>query len=452
MAARLPASKNPPGPKSGVLRLLQTFKDPLASAISLRKEYGDIAYVRLGPKHIYIISNPEAIREVLVQHHKSFHKGQALQGARRLLGTGLLTNEGESHRRNRRILQPHFHHERIAAYARDMSTYARRTRDAWRDGQTIDMADEMMRTTLTITGKALFDVDVEADKELLAVLSTGVEDFNRVVLPAAGFIDRLPLPNSRRHMKARKELDRRIYAMIEERRADLGQRHDLLDMLLMAQDSEEGTGGLTDQQVRDEAVTLLLAGHETTANAMTWTWYLLSQNPEAEAKMHAEVDRVLGSRAATFEDVPNLKYTRMVMAEGMRMFPPAWIISRQSTAEVQVAGYTLPKGSLVIMPQYIVHRDERYFPEPDQFLPERWEPEAQAKQDRPKYSYFPFGGGPRVCVGEPFAWMEGQIILASIAQKWKLRLVPGHPVEPLPQLTLRPKYGLKMTVQARRTN
>jgi cytochrome P450 len=332
----------PPGPRSGVLRLLQTYRDPLGSALDLRRRYGPIAHVRLGPRHIYIVNDPEAIREVLVGHHRSFRKGQALQNARRLLGDGLLTNQGEPHRRQRRILQPHFHHERIAGYARVMTSFAQRARDRWQPGQEVDVADEMMRLTLGITGKALFDVDLEEEPELLAALSAGVDDFNRIVLPAAALVDKLPLPSSRRARAMRARIDAHIARMIAERRQAPEKHPDMLTMLLLAQDTEGDGGGMSDRQVRDEAVTILLAGHETTANAMTWTWYLLSQHPEAEAKLQAEAREVLQGKPATVEDVPRLRYARMVMAEGMRLFPPAWIISRQALESVQIAGYRVP--------------------------------------------------------------------------------------------------------------
>jgi cytochrome P450 len=238
-----------------------------------------------------------------------------------------------------------------------------------------------------------------------------------------------------------------VYRLIEERRRSGADRGDLLSMLLLAQDTEGDGGRMTDLQLRDEAMTIFLAGHETTANALTWTWYLLSRHPDVEARLHAEIDSALGGRAASVDDMSALPYTRMVLAESMRLYPPAWIVGRRAMGPFQANGYTIPARSIVLMSQYTMHHDARWFPDPERFDPERFAPDRQA--DRPKFAYFPFGGGPRVCIGEQFAWMEGMILLATIAQRWRLRLVPDHPVAMQPIITLRPKYGMRMTVEAR---
>jgi cytochrome P450 len=235
--------------------------------------------------------------------------------------------------------------------------------------------------------------------------------------------------------------------LIEERRRSGEDRGDLLSMLLLAQDEEDQSGGMSDVQVRDEALTIFLAGHETTANALTWTWYLLSENPAAEAKLHEELHAVLGSRVPTVEDFPRLRYTEMVLAESMRLFPPAWAIGRRAINECEIGGYTVPARSLVLMSQYVMHRDARYFPEPERFDPARWTPEA--RESRPQFSYFPFGGGPRRCIGEGFAWLEGVLLLATLAQHWQMRLVPNHSVGLRPVITLRPKYGMRMIMTKR---
>ena len=240
---------------------------------------------------------------------------------------------------------------------------------------------------------------------------------------------------------------KKIYRMIDERRKSGTDRGDLLSMLLLAQDTEGDGGGMTDLQLRDEAMTIFLAGHETTANALTWTWYLLSEHPDVEARFHAEIDSALGSRLPTVDDMAVLAYTRMVLAESMRLYPPAWILGRRALGPFEANGYEIPARSIVLMSQYVTHRDARWFPDPERFDPERFSPERQA--ERPKFAYFPFGGGPRVCIGEQFAWMEGVILLATIAQRWKLRLVPGHPVALQPIITLRPKHGMAMAVEAR---
>jgi len=267
------------------------------------------------------------------------------------------------------------------------------------------------------------------------------------MLPFSEYFEKLPLPSIRRFEKARDRLDQTIYGLIHERRASGDDTGDLLSMLLLAQDEEGDGGGMTDKQVRDEALTLFLAGHETTANALTWTWYLLSQNPECEAKLHQEIDSVLEGRPPQMTDLPQLRYTEMVFAEAMRLYPPAWAIGRMSKSAFEMGGVHVPAKSICISSPYVMQRDPRWFPDPERFDPERWTPEA--REARPKFSYFPFGGGARVCIGERFAWMEGTLAIAAIAQKWKLRLAVGQRVEPLPLITLRTKHGMKMICQPR---
>ena len=377
-------------------------------------------------------------------------KGRGLQRAKRLLGEGLLTSENPLHTRQRRLAQPAFHKQRIASYASLMVDYAERhQRERWKDGQTLDVSQEMMHLTLAIVGKTLFDTDTEREaEEVRAALSATMVSFTRFLMPFAELLDHLPLPSTRRFQEARSRLDTIIYRMIDERRKSGADRGDLLSMLLMAQDEEGDGGGMTDEQLRDEAMTIFLAGHETTANALTWTWYLLSQHPEVETRLHEEVDSVLAGRRPTVEDLPRLSYTEMVLAEAMRLYPPAWVLGRRALKDYEVGGYRVPAGSLVIMSQYVTHRDERFFPDPLRFDPERWTPEAKAA--RPQFSYFPFGGGPRRCIGDGFAWMEGILVIATLAQSWRMRLVPGHPVELRPVVTLRPKHGMRMTLELRK--
>jgi cytochrome P450 len=458
VAIRLPkfrfrASEDPQtpprsGPRYPGQFIVEIARNPLAMMISMQRQHGDIAHWRIGPQNLYLFSHPDVIRDVLVTNQKNFHKSRGLERARRLLGNGLLTSEGDFHLRQRRLAQPAFHRQRIAAYAATMTDYAERASARWKNNITVDMHKEMMRLTLGIVSRTLFDADVEDEAaEIGNALTTAFESFNLAMLPFTEILDRLPFPAVRRFNAARDTLDRTIYRMIEERRRSGEDRGDLLSMLLMATDTEGDGSGMDDTQLRDEALTIFLAGHETTANALTWTWYLLSQNPEAEARLLAEVDGVLNGRAPTHEDMPSLPYTRMVLAESMRLFPPAWAIGRRALDAFEVRGFVIPKRSVVIMSQYIMHRDARYFPEPDRFDPERWAPEAQAS--RPKFSYFPFGGGTRICIGEQFAWMEGVLLIAAIAQKWKMRLEPGHPVEVQPLITLRPKHGMRMILERR---
>jgi cytochrome P450 len=414
--------------------------------------YGDVVYMHMGGEDVFLLSDPRHIRDVLVTHQRSFIKGRGLERAKRLLGTGLLTSEGAAHLRQRRLIQPAFHRDRIASYAAVMTGYADRVRTSWTDGADVDVAQEMMRLTLAIVGKTLFDTDVEAHaRDVGAAMTAVMESFWTLMLPFAHLIERLPVPRLRRSRAARAELDAIIYRMIAERRRSPGDRGDLLSMLLEAQD-EEGLErpqdrGMTDLQVRDEAMTIFLAGHETTANALTWTWYLLSGAPDVEARLHDEVDRVLGGKLPTVADIGSLPFVERVVTESMRLYPPAWIVGRRTIEPYPIDEYLLPERALVLFSPYIVHRDARYFPEPDRFLPDRWTPELKASL--PPFAYLPFGGGPRRCIGESFAWMEMVLVLSTLAQRWRLSLVPGYPVVPQASVTLRTKHGMKMTTLAR---
>jgi cytochrome P450 len=305
----------------------------------------------------------------------------------------------------------------------------------------------MMRLTLDIVAKTLFDADVDAEAaEIGRAMTTAFESFNYAMIPFTEYLDHVPIPPVRRFNSARDRLDKTIYRLIAERRASGEDRGDLLSMLLLAQDTEGDGTGMSDTQLRDEALTIFLAGHETTANALTWTWYLLSQHPDVEERFHREIDSLNGA-APTIDDLARLPYTRMVLAESMRLYPPAWAIGRRALAPFQMREFNVPAGTVVLMSQYVMHRDPRYFPDPERFDPERWTPEAQAA--RPKFSYFPFGGGARVCIGEQFAWMEGILLLATIAQQWRMRLVEDQVVDVQPLITLRPRYGMRMSISRR---
>ena len=428
--------------------MVEIARNPLAMMIAMKEAHGDIAHWRIGPQHLYLFSHPDLIRDVLVTNGRNFHKSRGLERAKRLLGNGLLTSEDEFHLRQRRLAQPAFHRQRIASYAVTMGEYATRTSERWLDGQTLDMHTEMMRLTLGIVSRTLFDADVENKAaEIGDALTTAFESFNFAMLPFTEYLEKLPLPSVRRFNAARGTLDRTIYRMIEERRRSREDKGDLLSMLLMATDTEGDGTGMSDLQLRDEALTIFLAGHETTANALTWTWYLLSLHPDVEGRLHAEIDATLRGRVPAYDDMQSLPYTRMVFAESMRLYPPAWAIGRRALESFEARGFTIPRRSVVLMSQYIMHRDARFFPEPERFNPDRWKPEIAAL--RPKFSYFPFGGGNRVCIGEQFAWMEGILLTAALAQKWRMRLVPGHRVEVQPLITLRPKHGMKMILEKR---
>lgn len=440
----------PPGPRQifPLSGLLSYRKGPLPFFQNLAARFGDLSYFRLGPQEAFFLNHPDYIKDVLVTNHASFHKGLALQRAKRLLGEGLLTSEDEVHRRQRRLAQPAFHRSRIASYAQVMTAYGSQTCTRWRDGDTLDMSAEMMQLTLGIVGKTLFDADVVSDAQEVGEAMTVVMDlFNTITIPFFELIQKLPLPQLRRFDTAKARLDAIIYRLIEQRRLAGEDRGDLLSMLLLAHDTEVDGGRMTDEQLRDELMTIFLAGHETTANALTWTWYLLSSNPEAEARLHEEIDRVLEGRLPDFDDVTKLKYTEMVLAESMRLYPPAWALGRLAMEDFEIGGYVVPRKSLVLMSQFVMHRDPRYFADPLKFDPDRWTTEA--RESRPQFSYFPFGGGPRRCIGEGFAWMEGILLIATIARQWQMRLVPNHPVVLKPVITLRPKHGMRMTVSRR---
>ena len=428
--------------------LLPLRLDPLRFLRALARSHGDVVRFHAGPQEVYFLNDPELIRDVLVTHDRRFVKGPGLRVAERLLGQGLLTSEGAFHHRQRRLAQPAFHRGRVSAYARVMSEYAVEWQARWRDGQTLDLAEEMRGLTLRIAAKTLFDTEVGAEiDEISEALNESLRLYHWAMLPFGDRLEPLVPSLTRRFTRARARLDKTVYRMIAERRASGEDRGDLLSMLLLARDVDEDGGQMTDLQLRDEAMTLLLAGHETTANAFAWTWYLLSQHPEVEARLHAEVDAVLGGRAPDVEDVPRLPYTRQVFAESMRCYPPAWIIARHAVEECPLGAFTLPQGALVLMSQWVTHHDPRYYPDPSRFDPERWTPEAAA--GRPRFAYYPFGGGSRLCIGEQFAWMEGVLVIAALASRWRFRLAPGHRVAPQPLITLRPRHGMRMIAHRR---
>ena len=450
-SAQARALPMPPGPRARFPGefLLRLRADFLGFLGEVAREYGDAASFRLGGERYLLLNHPDLIRDVLVTHQRLFAKGRALEQARRLLGNGLLTSEGETHLRQRRLAQPAFHRDRVAGYGETMVRCAARARDRWRDGQTLDMHAEMMRVTLAIVGKTLFDADVEGDAEEIGhALEDTLAAFSLSMLPFGEWLERVPLPATRRLMRARATLDRTIYRLIAERRASGEDRGDLLSMLMQATDTDGDGTGMSDEQLRDEALTLFLAGHETTANALSWTWYLLSQHPDVAARLHEEVD-ALGHEPA-FADLPTLSFARRIVSESIRLYPPAYAIGRRALEPYSFAGFTVPARTIVLVSTYLQHRDPRWWAEPDRFDPDRWTPEATAA--RPKFSYFPFGAGTRVCIGEQFAWSEAVLVLATLAQRWKPEMVPGHPVVLQPRITLRPKHGLRMTLRRRASN
>lgn len=422
-------------------------KDPPGFLTKLSK-LGDVSAFRLGKIPAFFLNHPDLIRDLLVTNHSKFMKGRALQRAKGLLGEGLLTSEKEFHLRQRRMIQPAFHRNRINDYARSMIEFGEKMAGEWRTDETRDIDKEMMRLTLWIVGKTLFGANVENDAdEVGKAMTTIVSMFNFILLPYSELLEKLPFPPITKLKNARKTLDEVIYKIIDERRKSGEDTGDLLSMLLMAQDEETG-GAMTDKQIRDECLTLFLAGHETTANALTWTFYLLSQNAEAERKFHAELDEVLGAREITPEDYPRMKFTEQILAESMRLFPPAWAIGRLALEEHEFGGYKIAPKSLVLASPFVMHHDARFWENAEEFIPERWE-KLSVKEAGNKFIYLPFSKGIRSCIGEGFAWMEGVLLLAVLGRKWKLSLASGQKIGMQAMVTLRPKYGMKMRIEKR---
>jgi cytochrome P450 len=421
------------------------------------RRYGRAAHYRILVNDVVLLHEPSDIREVLIDKAASFGKDRTQKRMKILLGEGLITSDGETHKRGRRIAAPAFHRQRIQRYAGQIVERAQIVSGQWQPGQTLDIPTEMMRLALQITARTLFDTEVTPEIQVINDQVNIVMDLYNylVALPRADLLLDMPLPGMRRFRKAKARLDEVVDGMIGDRRAesartgDLEIRGDLLSMLLAARDDQaEGDGGGLDaDQLRDQVLTLFLAGYETVANALTWTWLLLGQNPESESRLQAELDVVLAGRPPTLEDMPRLEYTGMVLAESMRLYPPAWAMGREALEDVSIGPYRLRKGTMIFFSQYIVQRDPRWFPEPLQFAPERHT--AEAKAARPRFAYFPFGGGGRQCIGESFAWMEATLALATIAQRWRLEIVPGQRIELQPKITLRPKNGIKAIARAR---
>lgn len=446
------AAALPPGPKLSAFEqlLYRPGRNPLEFFATVARTYGDLAAFRMGGETVFFVNDPQRVKDILVTHNRQFTKGRGLESAKRVLGQGLLTSEGPVHLRQRRLMQPSFHRERVAAYAGTMVAHASRMRDEWTCGTPVDVAQEMSRLTLSIAGKTLFDLDVDSHAaDVGRALTAVMESFWTTMLPFIGVLERT-MPQLRRARIARERLDAIIYRLIAERRAAGGavrDRGDLLSMLLLAQDEEDQHRGMSDQQVRDEAMTIFLAGHETTANALSWTWYLLSGAPDVERRLHAELDRVLQGRLPTVADIPALGYVEQIVTESMRLYPPAWLIGRRAIDEYAIEGYVAPPRTIFVMSPYVMQRDPRFFPDPDRFDPARWTSAFRAAL--PRFAYFPFGGGPRQCIGESFAWMELVLVVATLAQRWSLTLVPGDPVVPQPVITLRTKHGIRMVPELR---
>lgn len=452
--------------------------EPIRLFEYLQARYGEISCYSFMGTYIVFLNRPEYIREILINQAGSFIKERTLQRMKILLGEGLITSDDPIHMRQRKLAAPAFHRGRIAAYAGEIASSAAAHRDRWQAGQTVDMNAAMMQLSLEITARTLFDTEVTDDVRSIndeVNLIMGIYNF-LVAFPKIESVLHLPIPGVRKFRRSRERLDAIVGRIISTRRGEMeaeseeasSARGDLLSMLLQSRyEAEEGasapetvaaeTGvpetGMNDVQIRDEVLTIFLAGYETVANALTWTWYLLSQNPEAEAKLSAELELVLGPgeggalRLPTLADIPQLRYTEMVFAESMRLYPPAWAMGRMSTAPVTLGPYRIPAGAHFFFSQYMMHRTPEYFPDPLRFDPERHTPENKAGRD--KFAYFPFGGGSRQCIGESFAWMEGILAVATIASRWRMRYADPAPPIPQAKITLRPKYPMMMVLEPR---
>lgn len=414
----------------------------------MAERYGDISNFRLGGVDVFFLRHPGLIREVLITQRTSFTMSPLRAKLNAVVGEGLFTSRGDLHARQRRLIQPVFRKSRIEAYAGQMAELSRRAREQWRSGQVIDLTEEMMKLTMLIAARALFDHDIEKDSERVSRnVAAVLEFFTRLSSPLLKLSLRLPLPSSLKFKQAVRDLDEVIYRMIERRRGAESSGSDLLSLLMQAKDDETNVY-MTHKQLRDEVLTLLIAGHETTANLLSWTLYLLAQKPDADHRLHLEAREILSGRAGyAAGDSDRMAYGRMVIQEGLRLYPPGWFIGRAAMQDVRLGGYVVPKGAVVLMSQYVMHRDGRFFPSPEEFSPERWEDDFQNRL--PRGAYFPFSAGDRHCIGEGFAWQEALLILATLVERWKFELVPDQHIRPRPSVTLRPDGPIKMVVRPR---
>ncbi len=447
---------SPPGPGRyipyGDLQAMR--RSPLLALARIAQRYGDLFQYPVGFWTIYVVSDPAGVQQVLQENSRNYSKATFQYNLLGLVaGQGLLSSDGAFWLRQRRLMQPAFHRDRLAGLARlttDATTAMLRRWDAVAArGEALNIDGEMMRLTLEIVGKALFSVDLAHDADALsrAALATLDHIAHRARSPLA-FPPKVPTPRNRAFMAAIHTLDGAIFDLIARRRRDPDAADDLLAMLMLARDADTGEG-MSDQQLRDEIITFLIAGHETVASALVWTWYSLSLHPAIERQLHEELATALAARPPTMDDLPRLPYTRMVVDETLRLYPPSWISTRRAIEADTIGGYRIPANALIVMSPYVTHRRAAEWPNPEGFDPERFTPEASAA--RPRFAYFPFGGGPHLCIGQAFALVEAQLIVASIAQRYRLSLVPGQQIEVAPLVTLRPKHGMFMHLTGRET-
>jgi cytochrome P450 len=499
----------PPGPREifPYSLAIKFISNPLPILKEIADNYGDISHFRFGPKlHVYLINDPYLIENILVKHNQYFVKSPGLQLAKRVIGNGLITNEGESHSKQRRIVQQAFTKDKIKIYGNIITEHCIEYANAnWKDGMIVNIHKEMTKLTLSIISKLLFGNSALTLNEIDKIsdhITLIIEYINKLRLPFLRFIERLPIPLTLEYRKALNQLDNIIYSKIDLhqkktpineskkinkleindtkiRKQNYSQKlqseSDILSVLISlthnevtnkneqlllekAKEQKEEISRTTDKQLRDEVMTIFLAGHETTANALTWTLYLLSCNPKIESKILDEINIINDEKEddgryrkiITVEDLSRLKYTEKVLMESMRLYPPSWAIGRQTIHDYSLdEKYTIPSGSVIIMSQYLMHHDVRYFSDPEKFIPERWS--SKFKASMPRFSYFPFGGGPRSCIGEPLAWVEGIIVLANVLNNWKITLEEENiaNIKPQPLVTLRPKNGIRMKISKR---
>jgi cytochrome P450 len=443
-------TQSPPGPR-GLPVVGQAWaltRDPLGFLARAAREHGDLVHFRIGGIDAYYLAHPDYIREVLFAQRAAFTLSPLREKLVPVLGLGLFTSKGELHARQRRLMQPVFRKSRIDAYAACMTDLSRRAGDRWRAGAEIDLSDEMMRLTLGIAAKALFDHEIADDSDIISHnLEILLEYFTRLMSPFLRLSLALPLPSTRRFRAAVRDLDAVIYRMMERRAANPSEGEDLLALLMRATDDDTKVQ-MTPKQLRDELVTLMIAGHETSANVIAWTLYLVAQAPEVDRQLHGEAHALLAGRGGfTAADADRMPYARKVLSEGLRLFPPGWFIGREALADVAIGPWTIPRGGVVLMSQYLMQRDARFYDAPERFLPERWTREFMEKL--PRGAYFPFSGGDRHCIGEGFAWQEALLIVATLIQRWRFELVDGERIVPRPSVTLRPDRPIRMRVYAR---
>jgi cytochrome P450 len=442
--------RRPPGPSYWSpfkpLRIMR--RDPLGFLTAIARDYGDVVCISMGPIRAYQLHHPDYVKHVLQDNNQNYVKGPIIARTKILIGEGLFTSEGGFWRRQRRLAQPAFHRERVAGYGQEMVAATERHLATWRDGERRDAHRDMMGLALEIVVRTLFGGDVEPRtvEEVGRAFDDIVTEIARRFRRPFRIPDAVPTPGNLRYRRGVRRLDRLVFGLIAERRREgEGDRPDLLSLLLRARD-EDGSR-MTERQLRDEVVTLFLAGHETTALALSWTWCLLSRHPDARGSLEGELEEVLGGGSPSVADLPRLRFTEAVVMEALRLYPPAYIIGRETTEDCEIGGFPVPAGTTVFTSPWVLHRDPRYFEAPEEFRPERWL-DGLAKR-LPRGAYLPFGAGPRVCIGQSFAMMEATLLLATIASRFRVVVDAEREVTPFPSITLRPQGGVPVTVTRR---